>query len=126
MNKIWLYDSRSWEKSILSNAIITSQPLSGWLWSIKNFPQVNLDDLALFAWASYQELAFFILKQYDFWLESQDELKQVIDESYADQWYKKEITPVTQILDNDLHSLHLWYWPTFAFKNVALEFLPRL
>lgn len=25
-----------------------------------------------------------------------------------------------------LYSLHLWYGPTFAFKNIALEFLPRL
>lgn len=122
---ISLSDSRTWEKTSLSWAIQTSQPLSGWLWSITDFPQVWNDELQSFAWSSYQELAFNILSRFDFWVTPQ-ELKKIIDEAYWDQWHKEEITPVKQIWNTNLHSLHLWYWPTFAFKNVALEFLPRL
>ena len=120
-----LFDTRSKETSTLKNAIITSQPISGWLWAIRDFPQVQADELKNLAWSSYQELALNILWRFDFWI-SRDELKSVINEAYWNQWHNKDITPVKQMWNLPLYSLHLGYGPTFAFKNVALEFLPRL
>lgn len=120
-----LFDTRSKETSTLKNAIITSQPISGWLWAIKDFPQVSLNELQNLAWSSYQELALNILWKYDFWI-LKDELNEVIQNAYWNQWHNKDITPVKQMWDKNIFSLHLGYWPTFAFKNVALEFLPRL
>lgn len=120
-----LFDTRSNEISTLKNAIITSQPISWWLWAIKDFPQVSSDELQTLAWTSYQELALNILWKYDFWI-SKDELNEVIKNAYWLEWHNKDITPVKQMWDLPLYSLHLWYGPTFAFKNVALEFLPRL
>ncbi len=125
MKPNFLSDSRSNETSTLSNAIQTSQPLSGWLWCITDFPQVNLENIQNLVWKSYQELAYDVLSRYDFWV-TNEELKDIINEAYWPQWHRKEITPVKQIWDTNLYSLHLWYWPTFAFKNIALEFLPRL
>ena len=119
-----LQDSRSSERMSLRNAIITSQPYSWGLWCPKYFPQVSPETLQNLVWGSYQNLAKYILGLWNFWV-SRDSLGQVIDSAYGAQWYRKEITPVKHISDN-IYSLHLWYGPTFAFKNIALEFLPRI
>lgn len=120
-----LRDSRSSEQTTLSNSIQTSQPLSWGLWSIVEFPQVNSSEMQDLTWASYQQLAFNILSRFDFWI-SNEELVQIINNAYWNQWHRSDITPVKQIWKTNLFSLHLWYWPTLAFKNVALELLPRL
>lgn len=65
-----------------------------------------------------------ILGSWDFSV-TRDTLDSIIDEAYGDQWHHMDITPVKHITGN-LYSLHLGYGPTFAFKNIALEFLPRL
>lgn len=120
-----LQDTRSETISTLDNAIITSQPMSGGLWAITQFPEISKEKIGAFVWMSYQELANEVLWEFDFGI-SDKELKEVIDEAYGKQWHKNDITPVKQIWNTNLFSLHLWYWPTLAFKNVALEFLPRL
>lgn len=124
MNKSYLSDSRTGETTTLSDAIQTSQPISGGLWSIQDFPQVSPDEIQNLTGKSYQEIAFNILSRFDFWV-TPDVLKKIINEAYWTQWHNSEITPVKHITEN-LYSLHLGYGPTFAFKNVALEFLPRL
>lgn len=73
---------------------------------------------------TYRSIADTILSKFDFWV-TDAELSKIIDSAYGDQWQNPSITPVAHISDN-LYSLHLGYGPTFAFKNVALEFLPRL
>ena len=94
-------------KNILQDSIITSQPISWWLWSITDFPLVKLNELKNLSWSSYQELAYHILSKFDFWISSED-LKQIIWNSYWNQWHKKEITPVKQIWNTNLYSLHLF------------------
>ena len=126
MKNSYLQDSRSPESSSWDNAILSSQPLSWWLWSRVDFPQIDSNDLEKYVWSSYQELAFFILSKFDFWTSDEILKNEVIKEAYWNQWHRDEITPVKQIWNTNLHSLHLWYWPTLAFKNIALEFLPRL
>ena len=119
-----LTDSRTKEKTSLSNGIITSQPISGWLWCPENFPSFSRKQLEQMATMSYQELAQEILWAFDFWISTND-LEGVITQAYWEQWHHEDITPVTRMWDTNLYSLHLGYGPTFAFKNVALEFLPR-
>lgn len=124
MSKSYLSDSRTGETTTLSDAIQTSQPISGGLWSIRDFPQVSSDEIRNLTGKSYQEVAFDSLSRFDFWVTS-DVLKKIINEAYWTQWHNSEITPVKHITEN-LYSLHLGYGPTFAFKNIALEFLPRI
>lgn len=120
-----LVDSRTGETTSLSTGIKTSQPLSGGLWSPQELPEISSEEIGFMSNMSYQNLAKTILWRFDFGIWS-DELWKVIDEAYGDQWHNSDITPVKQIGNTNLHSLHLGYGPTFAFKNVALEFLPRL
>jgi threonine synthase len=127
---MWLIkvlDSR-WDNSAsLSNAIQTSQPLSGGLWTPQNgsLNIITPQYLNQMSRVTYQQVAFMVLRNFDFWIDS-SKLKQIIDEAYGDQWHHSDITPVKQMGNDDIFSLHLWYGPTFAFKNAALEFLPRL
>lgn len=120
-----LVDSRTGQITSLSQAIQTSQPISWGLWSPEGFPQFSDEQVKAMSAMSYQWLAQTILWRFDFGI-SENELQDVIAEAYGDQWHNEDITPMKQIGNTNLHSLHLGYGPTLAFKNVALEFLPRL
>lgn len=129
MNRLdTVIDSRTGNEATLPDAIKTSQPLSGWLFTPKNdtLPAINPEEISQMADMDYQTLALNILSRFDLWI-SQEELKEAIGQAYGDQWYSKDITPVTPLWKGtNLHSLHLGMWPTFAFKNVALELVPRI
>lgn len=119
-----LQDSRSPETSSLESAVQTSQPISGGLWTPICFPKLSENHISHLAGMTYQQIAQQILWQFDFGI-TNEQLKGIIDEAYGEQWHHPHITPVKHITGN-LHSIHLGWGPTFAFKNVALEFLPRL
>lgn len=119
---------------ILSNAVYYSQPQrGGGLYSPEELPKFGLDDIKDMVDIDYRRLAKNILWKFD-WGISSERFEQIVDDAYAKQWsqpwnssewYSTDITPIKHIGKN-LYSLHLGYGPTMAFKNVALEFLPRL
>ncbi|KAI9322828.1 threonine synthase [Dichotomocladium elegans] len=79
------------------------------------------------AWAnlSYQELALEVLSLYIDETEiPRADLKGLIDRSYA-TFRNKDITPLAKIRD-DHYVLELFHGPTFAFKDVALQFVGNL
>lgn len=117
-------DSRTGESTSLKHSVMKSQPLSGGLYTPTSLPQFSSVELASMANMSYQELAKMILGWFD-WGMPDDKLTAIIDAAYGAQWHSPEITPVKHVGEN-MHSLHLGYGPTFAFKNIALEFLPRI
>jgi threonine synthase len=119
-----LSDSRSDEYISLRRAIITSQPTSGGLWCPRYFPQISLTAIESLQGQRYQDIAKCILGSWSLGI-SEDALSTIIEDAYGLQWHNSDITPVKHIAEN-LYSLHLGYGPTFAFKNIALEFLPRL
>lgn len=127
-SSIWVVDSRTWTLCSLQDAIETSQPPSGWLFTPQSgeLPKVWIESINTLTHMSYPESAFEILKLFPIWL-SDEELKEVIEQAYGKQWYSEDITPVTPLWsDTNLFSLHLGMGPTFAFKNVALELVPRI
>jgi threonine synthase len=125
MQLMKVVDSRWDNKSSLPSAIETSQPYSGGLWTPQNgsLQSISLQYLNQMSKSTYQQVAFMVLRNFDFW--TNIDLKQIIDPAYGNQWHHSDITPVKQ-LDDNLFSLHLGYGPTLAFKNAALEFLPRI
>ncbi|KAK4574777.1 threonine synthase [Recurvomyces mirabilis] len=76
---------------------------------------------------SFQELAYEIFSLYI----SQEEipekdLKEIVERSYA-TFRAKDITPIVTLDESkNLHLLELFHGPTFAFKDVALQFVGNL
>jgi threonine synthase len=76
---------------------------------------------------SFQELAYEIFSLYisDSEIPSAD-LKDIIHRSYA-TFRAKDVTPVVTLdKSKNLHLMELFHGPTFAFKDVALQFVGNL
>mgnify|MGYP001347962027 FL=1 len=73
---------------------------------------------------TYQEVALEVIHPYVFNEISKNDLKKIINESYKGFSHPK-IAPVTTI-DQNKYILELFYGPTFAFKDYALQFLGNL
>lgn len=102
-----LVNSRTGEKTSLSNAILTSQPASGGLYTPEHGSLPRMSDRELYAMSSqsYQEVAEMVLSQFDLGL-TPEERQQVIKEAYGTQWRDNRITPVRTLADG-LHTLDL-------------------
>lgn len=79
-------------------------------------------DIAQLAGRSYQDIALDVLSALlpDF---TEDELTQCIHDAYGEQWADERITPLKTLGDD--YVLELFNGPTSAFKDVALQILPR-
>lgn len=74
---------------------------------------------------SFVDLAYNILSLYISPAEiPAEDLKDIISRSYA-TFRAEEVTPLVN-LQGDIHLLELFHGPTFAFKDVALQFLGNL
>lgn len=79
-------------------------------------------DVASLAGKSYQQIAQEVLGALlpDF---TDDELTQCVRDAYGEQWSDPAITPLKPLGDD--YILELFNGPTSAFKDVALQILPR-
>ncbi|KAB5608750.1 threonine synthase [Bifidobacterium jacchi] len=79
-------------------------------------------DIADLAGRPYQSIAYDVLHALlpDF---GEDELRACIAEAYGAQWSDERITPLKPLGDD--YILELFNGPTCAFKDVALQILPR-
>ncbi|MBP1588217.1 MAG: threonine synthase [Clostridia bacterium] len=82
------------------------------------------DDLAEMLPLTYTGLAARIMSAYadDF---TADELLECAQKAYGDGKFPEITVPVTT-LDGSLSVMELWHGPTCAFKDMALQMLPRL
>jgi len=89
----------------------------------KKIPKISLKEIEEMKESDYKEVALNILKKYltDY---SEEELKQSIT-VYDETFFHPEKTPVVKLKDN-VYILELWHGPTLAFKDMALQIMPRL
>src|SRR4051812_766393 len=90
----------------------------------EKIPQISAEKLAAMSKLTYQELAYEIFSYYVNGEIPDNELKGLIEKSYA-TFRHPEVTPVQKVKDN-LYVLELFHGPTFAFKDIALQFLGNL
>lgn len=90
----------------------------------KHIPQISAETLGKWQQLSYSELALEIFTLFINDEIPRNDLKELIDTSYS-TFRETEITPLRRIHD-DLYVLELFHGPTFAFKDVALQFLGNL
>jgi len=99
------------------DAVLTGLAPDGGLMIPESIPDVR-DQLEYWATLSYQDVTFEIMKLY---VDIQErELKSLIERSYA-AFRHPEIAPAIQV--GSVHLLELFYGPTLAFKDIALQFL---
>ena len=118
---MWFYSTRDKNNRVRSSqAILQGLSEEGCLLVPESFPQIDLDEACRL---EYPQLAALILRQYldDY---DPDFLLQAARETYGDAFQGKagELKKV----EKGLYSLELWHGPTCAFKDYALQLMPRL
>ncbi len=85
-------------------------------------PTLSPEEIKHLSSLSYQELALNVFR---YFIDDmpEEELKEIIDRSYQ-TFRTKEVTPVVKA--GDFYILELFHGPTWAFKDVALQFLGNL
>jgi threonine synthase len=106
------------------DAILMGLADDGGLLVPKHIPQLSADTLKQWQRLSYPELALEIFSLFVNGEIPHDDLKKLVDDSYA-TFRHEDVTPVHKIRDG-LHVLELFHGPTFAFKDIALQFLGNL
>jgi threonine synthase len=105
-----------------TEAVMMGLAEDGGLLLPRTIPRIGSDTFASWQTLSYPELAFEVMSRFIDDIPN-NELRELINRSYA-TFDHPEITPL--IHQGSLHILELFHGPTFAFKDVALQFLGNL
>ena len=107
-----------------AHAITRGLAADGGLFVPQNIPAMRMVDIKAMERKPYTERAVDVLLQYltDF---SEDELRECVNAAYAPEKFGDNPVPLVQVNDNT-GVLELWHGPTCAFKDMALQMLPRL
>lgn len=109
-----------------SSAQIIKQGLAtdGGLFVPDSIPSLTYDDIQSLCDKSYTEKAAYILSLFltDY---TYDELLCDCEKAYSEERFPGGPAPLRYICDNT-YSLELWHGPTSAFKDMALQIMPRL
>lgn len=83
------------------------------------------DEIYSLAGMSYNERAVFILSRFldDY---SREELAECVIGAYSDGKFEDNCVAPVKKLSGNAYIMELWHGPTSAFKDVALQILPRL
>jgi len=93
----------------------------GGLFLPREWPTLDIEELKD---KTYEEVALRIIYPYVSEEISENDLKKIIDDSY--KLFSHENVAPTITLDQNKYILELYYGPTFAFKDYALQFLGNL
>jgi len=116
--------TRSQERKVdAAQAIVAGLSREGGLYVPQSFPEFSKDKINAMANLSYAQRAKQVLSAYltDY---TDEELQTCVDEAYEHGRFVGECAPVKQV--QDMYMMELWHGPTHAFKDMALQMLPRL
>ncbi|KAJ2418717.1 threonine synthase, partial [Coemansia sp. RSA 2524] len=106
------------------SVVLEGLAADGGLFIPEQLPTLPADWQTAWAELSFPELATELIAQFVGTDLSHTEVSQLVQKSYA-TFDTPEVTPMVQ-LDARTHVLELFHGPTFAFKDVALQFLGNL
>ncbi len=106
-----------------TQAVVNGLAKGGGLYVPTEIPQLNLDQIIALANMPYAERAAAIYKLFGVDLPT-GTVDSLMKDTYGSQWDSEDICPITS-LDENTHVLELWHGPTCAFKDMALQCLPR-
>lgn len=106
-----------------TQAVIDGLADGGGLYVAQSIPQLDLDAILGLAKLPYHERAAFIYRAFNTDLDDAT-IDQIMAGTYSTNFDNEDICPITS-LDDQTHVLELWHGPTSAFKDMALQCLPR-
>jgi threonine synthase len=108
-------------------AVLKGLASDGGLFIPHSIPRLSSDALESWQHLDFRQLALQILSLYISAEEiPQNDLKNLIDRSYS-TFRVDEVTPLIELIPSEkLYLLELFHGPTYAFKDVALQFLGNL
>ncbi len=114
----------SGEKVSAAYAIKTGLAGDGGLFMPESIPSISRDELLKMKDCSYAQRAALIISKFltDY---TYEELLEDAEAAYSEEKFGSFPAPVRRIND-DLYILELWHGPTSAFKDMALQIMPRL
>ena len=112
------------KKVSAAQAIVQGLAPDGGLYVPERIPSVSMEEINELCKLDYRERAVKIMGLY---LEefTPAELRSFVKDAYADNFDTAAIAP-TAFTDDGTGLLELWHGPTCAFKDMALQMLPRL
>ena len=107
-----------------SDVLLAGLAPDGGLYLPEIWPQIPAAEIAAFAGARYQDVAFQILSRFTQGSFSDAELRAAIEAAYAG-FDAPQIAPLVEIGEGR-YLLELFHGPTLAFKDIALQVLGQL
>lgn len=118
--------TRDVKKTKYDSAQVIKQGLAddGGLFVPETIPSLTKEEILSFCSLSYPELAAKILSLFltDY---TYDELIEDCKIAYSSNGFPSDPAPLKKVSENT-YSLELWHGPTCAFKDMALQIMPRL
>ena len=112
------------KKIPFSQAILKTIDENGGLYVPTTIPHLSKKEIKKLLPLSYQELTYYVFKLFDVDFEEK-ELKNLINQAYADNFDTKEVINLSQ-LDENTYLNELWHGPTASFKDLALQIKPLI
>ena len=120
------YSTRDKEQVRFSAAQVIKQGLAndGGLFVPEEIPSLTENEIKELCEKTYPERAAYILSKFltDY---EYDELLKDCEAAYCANSFPDGAAPLKKVTDN-IFSLELWHGPTAAFKDMALQIMPRL
>ena len=118
--------TRGFDNTGVSSAMAIKKGLAedGGLYMPESIPEIDLDYIRSLSSLSYPERAAKVLSLFltDY---TEEELLEDARGAYAEDKFIPSAAPITA-LDGGRYMLELWHGPTSAFKDMALQIMPRL
>ncbi len=107
-----------------AEAIKTGLAPDGGLYMPDHIPRLSSEDVLALRKMNYAERAAYVLSMFLTDYDKKD-LEADCREAYSEERFPGGAAPISTI-DKKLCSLELWHGPTCAFKDMALQIMPRL
>ena len=120
------FSTRDEQKISFDSAFVIKKGLAddGGLFVPESIPSLSEEDIKSLCSKSYAERAAWVLSKFltDY---TYDELLEDCKGAYSENSFPGGAAPLKKV-NGDLYSLELWHGPTAAFKDMALQIMPRL
>ena len=106
-----------------TEVVVKGMADGGGLFAPESLPTLSIDEIVGWADIPYAQRAARLYRAFDVDL-GDDVVEELMRQAYGAQFDDADICPIVS-LDSRTHMLELWHGPTSAFKDMALQCLPR-